>query len=455
MRTRVLTTVAFSLAVLGLFHASWTAAQPGALDVLRGQWRAGQYAFVIEPLLTYRETVTFGRDAEVDYMLATSCCRLERLKGDGRQFFAWVLAAYSLSPEQRRVVTTERAQCGDGAPPAQVAFVTDRAGSGNVGVRGKTFIRLGPENSLLTSDPVRVLRDVPRQVFLQRLSPLEGDGAAALARARDVAGPSSRGARSDRFLVLSPSGRHTEAGLLTAGRGLDDVSRFFQTEYRASLPSRFLTAYLVNTEGEVQSLADRVHGLRVPNTTIGYSYRDDLSLVALVPPGTEAGPHGTLKHELLHLVVRTNFGDIPAWLDEGLAALYEVSAWRRDTSGRDRLVGLENWRRPILEQSWDRRPTVEALLRMNWEAFDNVERAGLAEDPRNQAAKHAMARYFVLFLERRQKLREVYDALRARDPRAVTTDPGTDTVQRVEAALGTKAAQIDADFQAWFRAGAP
>lgn len=104
-----------------------------------------------------------------------------------------------------------------------------------------------------------------------------------------------------------------------------------------------------------------LHGLEVAFGTIGYSFKNDLSVSAVV-----RGPYaGTLKHELTHLLVRTNFGDIPPWLDEGLAALYEVSRLEGDY-----LRGLPNWRAEVLKRYWDGEPQVTELLGMNWKQFD-------------------------------------------------------------------------------------
>jgi len=77
----------------------------------------------------------------------------------------------------------------------------------------------------------------------------------------------------------------------------------------------------------LQTIALKVHGIDVGKATLGYSLLSDLSLLGIADPDHI----GTLYHELFHLIVRTDAGDIPAWLDEGLASLYSVYKWNRDT----------------------------------------------------------------------------------------------------------------------------
>ena len=88
-------------------------------------------------------------------------------------------------------------------------------------------------------------------------------------------------------------------------------------------------------------------------SSIGYSFQPNMSRVAVIPSTTI----GTLAHELFHLMVRNDFGDIPPWMDEGMAALYEVSRIRGTM-----IAGIPNWRGTVLERFWDIRPSVEDLV---------------------------------------------------------------------------------------------
>src|ERR1051325_10177877 len=96
------------------------------------------------------------------------------------------------------------------------------------------------------------------------------------------------------------------------------------TTYDMPAPSYFITVYLVPNDGILGLLASLIHGITIYEGTIGYSFPYDQSITAIIPRMI----FGTLKHELFHLMVRKNFGDIPPWLEEGMATLYEVSRVR-------------------------------------------------------------------------------------------------------------------------------
>ena len=128
---------------------------------------------------------------------------------------------------------------------------------------------------------------------------------------------------------------------------------------------------LVRDGWEVKQLAERRHGLDVSSATIGYAFVEDASIVAAVP--TTAA--GTVLHELFHLLVRSNFGDVPQWLDEGIAGLYEVSGRRGDV-----YFGLENWRRKVLETTWDVRPDLAELIRAEWFLFDAESESDIRDE---------------------------------------------------------------------------
>lgn len=196
---------------------------------------------------------------------------------------------------------------------------------------------------------------------------------------------------------------------------------------------------MVPSVWKLRELAELVHGIRVSETSIGYSFQADLSIVGLIPSKYT----GTLRHELFHLMVRNNFGDIPPWMDEGMAALYEVS-----TIIGEKVVGVSNWRGPVLQRFWNIRPSIENLVMMDWRSFNNEEGD---YEAKQQATNHAMARYFILYLQEKGKLVQVYKAFRDRKVRNLQKDPGTDAVYLIKSVLQQPLSEIDKDFTEWFR----
>jgi len=170
------------------------------------------------------------------------------------------------------------------------------------------------------------------------------------------------------------------------------------------------------------------------------------------------------------LLVRADFGDIPQWLDEGIASLYEVSGRKEDE-----YFGLPNWRGDVLQGLWQERPTVRDLIGTEWFSFDDprVQPQGLVlvsryedgidPDPsrprgntaaaRRNAVTMAMARYFLLYLDRRGELAPVFHAVRDRGFAELDGDARAHTLELVESTLGRSVDALNAEFSAWFQSG--
>lgn len=109
---------------------------------------------------------------------------------------------------------------------------------------------------------------------------------------------------------------------------------------------------------------------------------------------------GTLVHELAHALVAPDFPTVPAWFNEGLASLYEQSAFVSD----DEMRGLENWRLPALQsaiRAGKLRPLAQLVADPDF------------YDPANSGLNYAQARYLMMYLQEKGQLRAFYR--RARD----------------------------------------
>ena len=212
-------------------------------------------------------------------------------------------------------------------------------------------------------------------------------------------------------------------------------------------PTKFITVYIVKHQYEMQRLARTLHGIQVSEGSIGYSFPFDLSMVGILG-GTQ---FGTLAHELFHLMVRNDFGDIPPWLEEGMASLYEVSESRGNY-----IAGVPNWRGKILAQFWRERPSIEQLVKMDWRSFDGTEKrqdsfAG-PEDRRHfrrQAINHATARYLMLYLQENKKLVDVYTAFRNQNVDDLKDDPELEAVRLLASVVQKSLFDFDKDFERW------
>jgi hypothetical protein len=409
---------------------------PIALADIRTEWRAARYDDTFRDCEVFRKQ-EYGKRADVYYMAATSLCRLPGRSDLGVKYMEWITSNYPLTDADRRVVNSELAVCrAAAAPPAPaVVSIVARATASSQG-SAKMFFGINGTNALL-SVPSEVVRQVPPAEFAQRLFvPTSSAAAVRAARTRLSTVPGTQAltpaaSASRRFIVASLDARPV-AQLDTIARQLDTAFDFFVSEYGMQVPAPLITVYLVRDTSTMQRVADKLYGLRLSPQSIGFSFQDDLSMVGVV----QTTAMGTLQHELFHLMVRNNFGDVPPWLDEGMAALYEESAVQAG-----RVVGLPNWRGQVLQRFGQEQPSIEALMTMDWFAFS----AG-GDDFRTirQAAIHAKARYFVLFLQEQGRLAAVYKAFQARDigsdPRAVLTST-----------LGSDLTAVERDFQAWLK----
>jgi hypothetical protein len=316
------------------------------------------------------------------------------------------------------------------------------------GVSGRAKVFSTADLSVgVTTYPARRVHDIAGAELQRRLTPLS-DPARATATVAAVAGTTNVRAYP-RFVIASQSG-HSRQQLDAIAVTLEKFLTFLTERYGMALPDQFVTIHLVPTPDSLRQTAGRLHGLDVTPGTIGYAFQEDLSIVAFVT-GTGVG---TVLHELVHLSVRGTFGDIPQWLDEGIAGLYEVS-----TVYPDGVYGEPNWRGEVLKALWHRRPKIGAMIATPWFPFDVPEmrnRNPNIESPQGEdlVAFMATARYFCLFLERKGQLTAVYRAVRDRDI-TVPQAPSEAAKLALEKGFGTSLAQIDTEFAGWFRQGVP
>ena len=428
LQQRMLVGLGGPLLGLTLIMATPARAQT-SIEEIRMLWQTGSYAAAFADLTEYRKQ-PYGKTFEVYYMAGTSLCRISGTRDLGVRYLQWILDNYNLDPDARRTVESERGICeaASTAKPVLISFNTTAA---TAGVSGSTkmFYFVDRENAL-RSVPVEVIEEIPLEVLKQRLF-LPGDSAAAIRNASELVKSAATIEATDHFVLASVGGRHSQAELRRMGAALDRTFAFFVGNYGMRPPKHLITVYLVSSSNELQRLSRSLHGIAVAPQSLGYSYRDDMSMVGFVPTTAI----GTLNHELFHLLVRNDFGDVPPWMDEGLAALYEVS----EASG-DSVRGVPNWRGRVLRELWSEAPTAEALVRMNWLEFSSAEDVFATAE---QAANHAKARYFMLFLQERDQLTAVY---RAFQERQIGSEPAT----LLESVLKEDLQSVEQDFENWF-----
>src|SRR5687768_11893250 len=134
------------------------AAQDRVLASLQETWTARRYPEALSGLLEYRRTAPNGRNVAVDYMIATSACRVRQQEDLGRRMFTWILARYRLDAQGRSSIEAERRRC----PPSTGVVVPVNVGLITTGpsvssrVSGKMFYSFTDGGGLQGADPENV-----------------------------------------------------------------------------------------------------------------------------------------------------------------------------------------------------------------------------------------------------------------------------------------------------------
>jgi hypothetical protein len=259
--------------------------------------------------------------------------------------------------------------------------------------------------------------------------------ATALAPTLARFGTGAAGTVTDHFIVATDFGGQKRAQGIA--RCLDRYRVDLGKEFDMVLPAHLITVYNTAWEDRVYRDAGRLHGLRLAPGTMAYSVYADLSMVGVGSPEV----CGSLGHELTHLMIRGNFGDAPAWLEEGLASAVALSV-----PESNHFSFRPGWRDQVLRSNPEKRPTVLQLMDYTWADFSPSDPGGL---PR-AAAIQAMASVFVRYLAAQNKLHSVYFALREQNLLA-DLDHYRTPQQIVEDQLGRTLEEVDKDFIDWFK----
>jgi hypothetical protein len=194
---------------------------------------------------------------------------------------------------------------------------------------------------------------------------------------------------------------------------------FFETK-----PKRVLRIYLFADQTSYRAGAKRLFGDENVSR-FGYFRPSEGVLVMDISTGG-----GTLVHELTHALMQPDFPDVPDWFNEGLASLFEQCRFEES-----RLVGLVNWRLPILKRAMaaGRLPALKTLL----SGAGGFYGSGAGEN-------YALARYLCLYLQSKGALVKFYRAFR--DGFA---DDATGARQLVEALGARDLETVEREFLRW------
>jgi hypothetical protein len=162
-------------------------------------------------------------------------------------------------------------------------------------------------------------------------------------------------------------------------------------------PDRAVTVLLFDAQAPYDAVCSRHLGMTCP-AKFGVYIPEKREILANLGPGVT-----TLSHEIVHPIVHSDFPDAPAWLDEGIGALFEAPVF----PSPGEVHGATNWRlarlKAALRSSQESRAVrFGALFAMSDDAFRGE----------GQSLHYAMARYACQWLDERGWLWPFYRAWR-------------------------------------------
>ena len=174
--------------------------------------------------------------------------------------------------------------------------------------------------------------------------------------------------------------------------------KLLEKDYFTKQPDKIIEVWLFGNEKTYRAGAKKYFNDE-PDTPYGYYSPTADALIMNIGPGA-----GTLSHELVHPYMEANFPNVPSWFNEGLASLYE-----RPIEKAGHIWGLPNWRLPNLKKQLRAKtlPSIPTLLQTTRDGFYNAS-----------YDSYAFARYLMLYLQEKGKLRDFYQMFLAdkKDP---------------------------------------
>lgn len=216
-----------------------------------------------------------------------------------------------------------------------------------------------------------------------------------------------------------------DAGKLQVQRSAQNVVRWavthLEAEHFSKRPKGIYDVFLFKDDESYLRHAMKLFG-HAPETPFGYASQEHRALVMNIGTGG-----GTLVHEMVHPYFAANYPNVPTWLNEGLASLYEQCDERDG-----KMVGLTNWRLAGLKAALG---TKAVLPFAKLVATDD---AGFRDD--DEAVHYAQARYLMYYLQEK-------GLLHAFVKKALQTQ---DAAGALKETLGPAAWKtLDADFRKW------
>jgi len=394
----------------------------------------------------------YGKCALVDYFIAKSLC-MDKYYDRSAIWFDYILAKYPMDDGSMAFIRQEKNACqpGRAAPLAAgstlLTAMTIPVPKVSAGVRGRIgkggyIVEACYENKALVSYD----NMLPDEALAARIFSMDQPDM-ALAKLQSFLPAAYEAKVYKRFILVTLKDRsYNIENLERVAGSLERAYSFYMEHYSLRPLNKFITVYLLPSQAALQTAAQDVHHIKIGNDPLGYSILSDLSLLGIAED--DPSTIGTLYHELWHLVIRGDAGDIPAWLDEGIAGLYSNSHWENDVLlGNKTTWRLDDLRSKRLSEIGETVPSLEELLAYDWSNFYGGENKNLCMATVN----YALSNYFMIYLQEQGVLQQLMQAVKSRHPESTASAQDMQDITLLPAVTGKNISALQTAFRAWFK----
>jgi len=403
---------------------------------------AKKYGQVFSEALDIRQNKVYGKCAVIDYFIGKSLC-LDNFPEKGKEWLESILQHYALSVSNRKFIEHETQNCQSVAfnvsQPLDIFTVPLPSAGVSGSMKGGVHYDCNSENRKMQFDS-----SFSEDQFESRLFGLDQQ-LAAVSKIRSFLTDEYEVNSRDRYILVSLKSQNiTRSQVLDITVSLERAYAFYVKYFNLRPPDKIITVYLLPDEISLYKTARLVHGALLPGEVYGYSLLTDLSLLGIATPEAL----GTLYHELFHLIVRTDLGDIPAWLDEGLASLYSVSYWKNDTLfGNKNTWRIDQLQKKYLSATAQVVPMLVKLFSYNWQQFNGGEDVNLCQASIN----YALANHLMIYFQEKNALEQILNAYKKRkDPGGKNSSTAPTDTEVLKTTLGYSIDSLQSKFTQWF-----
>ena len=405
----------------------------------------GDYDKVFDSANRLRKEV-YGKNAVVDYFIAKSLC-LDGHQKNATTCFNRIIKNFKLSGNKKTFIEQEIKTCnlvpnaGEVMPSGNPDYsYINNISLPEASVGGKMGRVYNCESKNQT---INLTNMVSQEEMESRLFPID-QKVKAMKKLGSIVGNGYRIDTAKRYVFITAR-EFPLSKVSFAAESLEKAYRFFIDYYGLRAPDKLLSVYILPNQQSLRQTAELVHRIELPDPNIGYSNLSDLSLLGL---GDEKHL-GTLYHELFHLMIRTDVGDIPAFLDEGLASLYSVSSWKNN-----QLIGdYRPWRLDELKEARSARdrdlhiPALAQLINYGWDEFDGAGTGNICQ----VAINYALSNFVMIYLQEKDLLQKMVGAFRNRPFVPLDSEEVQSNLQIFESVVKDSVKTFTHKFDTWFK----